>query len=76
MSTSFSCLRDGAGKPLKIDAIEKMHRLRKYDNHSKVNDTQARNLSIAMGELSKLNCNSSSRERKEQCCAPIQEGTR
>ncbi len=54
MSTSFSCLRDGAGKPLKIDAIEKMHRLRKYDNHSKVNDTQARNLSIAMGELSKL----------------------
>ena len=54
MSTSFNCLRDGTGKPLKLDAIDKMHRLRKYDNRSKVNDTQARNLSIAMAELSRL----------------------
>ena len=54
MSTSFNCLRDGTGKPLKYDAIDKMHRLRKYDNRSKVNDTQARNLSIAMAELSRL----------------------
>ena len=41
MSTNFNCLRDGVGKPLKMDAIEKMHRLSKYDNRSKVNDTQA-----------------------------------
>lgn len=54
MSTSFNCLRDGTGKPLKLDAIDKMYRLKKYDNRSKVNDTQARNLSIAMAELSRL----------------------
>jgi transcription initiation factor TFIIB len=54
MSTSFNCLRDGTGKPLNVKAIDKMYRLKKYDNRSKVNDTQARNLSIAMPELSRL----------------------
>ena len=54
MSTSFNCLRDGTGKPLNMKAIDKMYRLKKYDNRSKVNDTQARNLSIAMAELSRL----------------------
>ena len=54
MSTSFNCLRDGTGRPLKLEAIDKMYRLKKYDNRSKVNDTQSRNLSIAMAELSRL----------------------
>ena len=54
MSTSFNCLRDGNGKPLKLGEIDKMYRLKKYDNRSKINDTQARNLSIAMSELSRL----------------------
>jgi transcription initiation factor TFIIB len=54
MSTSFNCLRDGTGKPLKLGEIDKMYRLKKYDNRSKINDTQARNLSIAMSELSRL----------------------
>lgn len=54
LSTSFNCLRDGTGKPLNLKAIDKMYRLKKYDNRSKVNDTQARNLSIAMPELSRL----------------------
>ncbi|MCX6647899.1 MAG: transcription initiation factor IIB [Candidatus Bathyarchaeota archaeon] len=54
MSTSFNCLKDGTGRPLKLAAIDKMYRLKKYDNRSKVNDTQARNLSIAMAELSRL----------------------
>ena len=39
MSTSFNCLRDGTGKPLNMKAIDKMYRLKKYDNRSKVNDT-------------------------------------
>ncbi len=53
-STSFNCLRDGTGKPLGLKAADKMYRLKKYDNRSKVNDTQTRNLSIAMAELSRL----------------------
>ncbi|MDP2899339.1 MAG: transcription initiation factor IIB, partial [Candidatus Bathyarchaeota archaeon] len=53
-STSFNCFRDGTGKPLALKTADKMYRLKKYDNRSKVNDTQTRNLSIAMAELSRL----------------------
>ncbi len=54
MSTSFNCLKDYSGKPLKMKAIDKMLRLKRYDNMSKMNDTQTRNLSIAMADLSRL----------------------
>lgn len=54
LSTNFRGLKDGAGKPLNVATLGKMNRLRRYDHKSKINDTQARNLSIAMPELDRV----------------------
>ncbi|HUS77975.1 MAG TPA: TFIIB-type zinc ribbon-containing protein [Patescibacteria group bacterium] len=54
LSTSFNGLRDGRGKQLDLETIDRMNRLRRYDNRSKLDDTHARNLSIAMAELDRV----------------------
>lgn len=52
--TNFNGLRDGRGKQLDLETLYKMNRLRRYDNHSKLDGTHARNLSIAMAELDRI----------------------
>jgi transcription initiation factor TFIIB len=54
LSTSFSGSRDCRGNHLDLEVIGKMNRLRRYDNRSKLDDTHARNLSIAMSELERM----------------------
>jgi len=54
LSTNFRGLKDGAGKPLNVAILGKMNRLRRYDHRSKINDSQTRNLSIAMPELDRV----------------------
>lgn len=54
LSTYFYGFIDGRGKKLDYMTLGKMNRLRKYDNRTKVVDTQKRNLSIAMSELDRL----------------------
>lgn len=54
LSTGFDGYRDGKGKRLDVETHNKMNRLRRYDNRSKMDDTWARNLSIAMAELDRL----------------------
>jgi transcription initiation factor TFIIB len=54
LSTNFRGLKDGAGKPLDVATLGKMNRLRRYDHKSKINDTQARNLSMAMPEVDRV----------------------
>lgn len=54
LSTSFSGSRDCRGNHLDSKVIGKMNRLRRYDNRSKLDDTHARNLSIAMSELERM----------------------
>jgi transcription initiation factor TFIIB len=54
LSTNFRGLKDGVGKPLNVAVLGKMNRLRRYDHRSKINDSQARNLSIAMPELDRV----------------------
>jgi len=54
LSTVFSGHRDAKGKPLDGETKNKMDRLRRYDNRSKMDDTWRRNLSIAMAELDRM----------------------
>lgn len=54
LSTVLTGYRDGNGKKLDEQMIQTMNRLRKYDNRSKMDDTQRRNLSIAMAELDRM----------------------
>lgn len=54
VSTSFNTNKDGYGKLLSVDVAEKMNRLRKVDTRSKVNDSQSRNLVIAMAVLERI----------------------
>ena len=54
LSTNFRGLKDGAGKPLNVAILGKMNRLRRYDHRSKINDSQTRNLRIAMPELDRV----------------------
>ncbi|MBM3291148.1 transcription initiation factor IIB [Candidatus Bathyarchaeota archaeon] len=54
LSTRFTTNRDATGKLLNYKTVDKMNRLQKYDNRSKVNDSQARNLSIALPELDRI----------------------
>jgi transcription initiation factor TFIIB len=52
--TKFAGMRDGAGKLLDAKTLAHMNRLKVYDNRSKRDDTQVRNLNIAMAELDRL----------------------
>ena len=52
--TRFSGNRDGNGNRLNIERLEKMKRLRRYDNQDKLFDAWRRNLSIAMIELDRV----------------------
>ena len=54
MSTGFSGSRDARGNRLDFETRNKMTRLKRYDNRSKLDDTWGRNLSIAMAELDRL----------------------
>jgi transcription initiation factor TFIIB len=54
LSTSFITNRDATGKMLDYKIINKMNRLQRYDNRSKINDSQSRNLSIALPELDRI----------------------
>jgi transcription initiation factor TFIIB len=54
MSTGFSGNRDARGNRLDFETRNKMTRLKRYDNRSKLDDTWGRNLSIAMAELDRL----------------------
>ena len=52
--TKFLGMRDGVGKLLDAKTLAHMNRLKVYDSRSKRDDTQARNLNIAMAELERL----------------------
>lgn len=54
MFTVFKWDRDARGNRLDFETINRMNRLKSYDNRSKLSDTWARNLSIAMAELERL----------------------
>ncbi|MFB0558368.1 MAG: transcription initiation factor IIB family protein [Candidatus Bathyarchaeia archaeon] len=54
MFTVFRWDRDAKGNRLDFETINRMNRLKSYDNRSKLSDTWARNLSIAMAELERL----------------------
>jgi len=54
MSTGFNSDKDGRGNRLDVKTRKKMRKLKRYDNRSKLDDTWARNLSIAMAELDRL----------------------
>lgn len=54
ISTSFNGNTDGRGNRLDKDTKNKMNRLKRYDNRSKLDETWGRNLSIAMAELDRL----------------------
>jgi len=57
LSTVFKGDRDASGKRLNSQIINRMDRLRKYDNRSKFDETWRRNLSIAMAELDRMSVN-------------------
>lgn len=54
LSTIIKGDRDYNGNRLDTETQRRMRRLRRQDNRSKVNETQARNLSIALAELDRL----------------------
>jgi transcription initiation factor TFIIB len=54
LSTVIKGDKDASGKRLDFDTQRKMRRLQRQDNRSKVDETQARNLSIAMAELDRM----------------------
>lgn len=54
MSTTFNQYRDARGNALDVETISRMSRLKSCDSRAKLNDTWARNLSIAMAELERL----------------------
>lgn len=54
LPTRFTGMRDGMGRLLDAKTLAQMNRLKIYDNRSRRDDTQARNLNIAMTELDRL----------------------
>jgi len=54
LSTVIKGDRDAQGNKLDYETQRQMKRLQRQDNRSKVNETQTRNLSIAMGELDRM----------------------
>jgi len=57
LSTSFSGSRDARGNKLDLRTRERMRKLKRYDNRSKMDESWGRNLSIAMAELDRLSTN-------------------
>jgi transcription initiation factor TFIIB len=54
LSTVIKGDRDALGNKLDYETQRRMRRLQRQDNRSKVNETHARNLSIAMSELDRM----------------------
>ena len=54
LSTVIKGDKDASGKRLDHETLNRMRRLQRQDNRSKVNETHARNLSIAMAELDRM----------------------
>ena len=54
LSTIIKGDRDAYGNKLNFETQRQMRRLQRQDNRSKINETQARNLSIALGELDRI----------------------
>jgi transcription initiation factor TFIIB len=54
LSTVIKGDKDASGKRLDYETQQRMRRLQRQDNRSKVNETHARNLSIAMAELDRM----------------------
>jgi len=54
LTTRFDVSRDAHGRRLSIEEKDRMNKLRLYDSRSKMDDSWARNLSIAMSELDRL----------------------
>jgi transcription initiation factor TFIIB len=54
LSTVIKGDKDASGKRLDYETQRRMWRLRRQDNRSKINETHARNLSIAMAELDRM----------------------
>lgn len=54
LSTVIKGDKDASGKRLDYETQMRMRRLQRQDNRSKVNETHARNLSIAMAELDRM----------------------
>jgi transcription initiation factor TFIIB len=54
LSTVIKGDKDASGKRLDYETQKRMRRLQRQDNRSKVNETQTRNLSIAMAELDRM----------------------
>jgi len=56
LSTTFHSGYDSKGKKLDPETMDRMSRLKKQDQRTKINDTWQRNLKIALSEMSRL-CN-------------------
>jgi len=54
LSTIMSGDKDAYGSQISRETMSNMRRLQRHDNRSKVNESTARNLSIAMAELDRL----------------------
>jgi len=54
LSTRFSGGRDAHGKRIDLQMRERMSKLKRYDTRAKMDESWARNLSIAMAELDRL----------------------
>lgn len=54
LSTVFKGDRDAMGNRLSIETQRRMRRLQRQDNRSKISETHARNLSLAMAELDRM----------------------
>jgi transcription initiation factor TFIIB len=54
LSTQFNTRKDYQGKPLDLKTTNKMTRLKRYDNQSKLYDSKKRNLKIALSELERI----------------------
>ncbi len=54
LSTMIKGFKDATGKRLDYETQRRMKRLQRQDNRSKVTETHARNLSIAMAELDRM----------------------
>jgi transcription initiation factor TFIIB len=56
LSTTFHSGYDSKGKKLDPETMDKMNRLKKQDQRTKINDSWQRNLKIALSEMSRI-CN-------------------
>ncbi|OGD48676.1 hypothetical protein A3K69_05615 [Candidatus Bathyarchaeota archaeon RBG_16_57_9] len=54
LSTQFDTRKDYQGKSLDLQTSNKMNRLKRYDNQSKMYDSKNRNLKIALSELERI----------------------